>query len=159
MRDLLGSGDSIRISERQGRWEYLDKYLLQLINSYLEQNKIRKQWKIFYVTSIYKKGNSKDPENYTEINVNRILNKFFAKIVHNKLQRALNISLTRNGFSPDWGCMDNLFIVQQLIKMRIAKEEETHMIWSLLIWKKYMIQSPGIERGELCKSIILIIAS
>jgi len=35
--------------------EYLNRYLLQLINSYLKQNKIS-EWKISYVISVYEKG-------------------------------------------------------------------------------------------------------
>jgi len=67
--------------------EYLDRYLLQLINSFLEQNEISKQWKEFYVISLYKKGSRKDPRNYKIISVNNILSRF-AKIIHNKLQES-----------------------------------------------------------------------
>jgi len=52
-------------------------------------------------------------------------------------------------------CVGNLFIVQQITKKRIAREEETHMIF-IDVEKEY--GSVGMECSKFWKNIILIIA-
>jgi len=77
-----GSGEIVSGLVKCGE-KYLEKYLLQLINGCLEQNKIPKPKKISYVTSIYKKASKKDPGNCRGININNIVSKLFAKITIN----------------------------------------------------------------------------
>jgi len=73
------------------------------------------------VISLYKKESRKNLGNYTGISVT-ILNRSFAKIIHNKLQETSKhiISEIQNGFSPD-----REFMVQQ--RKEQHKRVQTHM--------------------------------
>jgi len=75
---------------------------------------------------VHKKGTKEDSGSYKGINVNStFVNRPFAKIIYNKLQGSSKhiISKNQNGFSPDRGYTDNLFIVQQITKKRIVRRE------------------------------------
>jgi len=75
---------------------------------------------------VHKKGTKKDPGSYKGINVNStFVNRPFTKIIYNKLQGSSKhiINKNQNGFSPDRGYTDNLFIVQQITKKRTVRRE------------------------------------
>ncbi|XP_024891525.1 uncharacterized protein LOC112467233 [Temnothorax curvispinosus] len=87
------------------------------------------QWKTSFITSLYKKEDRKDMSNYRGLSVNSTLSRLFGKIIKALLEDKIGstVSEEQSGFTAGRSCVDNLFVVQQLLKKRIAKDLETHI--------------------------------
>lgn len=107
----------------------LRERLCHLVNNCIEQCVIPEQWKTSYMISIYKKGERNDKNNYRGLSVNCTLSRLFGKILNKKLKESAEhkISEEQSGFVTGRGCVDNLFIIQQLTEKRRDKGEETHL--------------------------------
>ena len=75
--------------------------------------KISKEWKISHISSIYKKGDRRDPKNHRGISVNGTLSRLFTKILQKILQKECieKIDENQSGLVPGRYCVDNLFII------------------------------------------------
>ena len=102
--------------------------LARLMNKCIIHNKIPLQWKTAYITSIYKKGSRKDPNNYRGLSVNCSMSRLFGKILKRKLEKATRevMSEEQNGFTKGRSCVDCVFVVQQISEKRRSRGLETH---------------------------------
>ncbi|XP_030765674.1 uncharacterized protein LOC115889741 [Sitophilus oryzae] len=109
--------------------ECLITEITNLMQMCVDRNKIPNEWKLAYITSIYKKGNRKDPNNYRGLSVNCTFSRLFTKIIRNKLEISTynKISQEQSGFTAGRSCIDNLFTIQQLREKRNSREEDTHL--------------------------------
>lgn len=103
--------------------------LKNLFNLCIEQQKIPKEWKISYISSIFKKGNRKDPNCYRGLSVTCTLSRLWGKIILNKLRTEVGdcIGEDQSGFTPGRSCVDNLFTLQQLIEKKKTRDQEVHI--------------------------------
>ena len=71
--------------------------------------KVPDYWKKSSIRVLFKKGDSKSPENYRPIYIIPILYKLFSKVLAGRLKGILNSqqSPDQAGFRPDFSCDDN----------------------------------------------------
>jgi hypothetical protein len=76
-----------------------------------------------------KKGDRKDVQNYRGLSINSVFSRLYTKVIKNKLERELKdlIGEDQSGIRAGRSCVDNLFVVQQLIEKRTSVGEETHL--------------------------------
>ena len=129
------------------------KRIRELFNHCLEQRKTPKEFKQGYITSLYKKGDKKDPDNYRGLCVTSTLSRLWAKILQKRLREEVGdkISEDQSGFTPGRSCVDNLFILQQLIEKRSRKNEELHIAF-IDLKKAY----DGVPRNKLFTALRMI---
>ena len=103
--------------------------LTNLMNACCEQLQIPQEWKISFITSIFKKGNKRDPNCYRGLSVNNSISRLFTKILQEKVRQDIgdNISEDQSGFVPGRSCVDNLFILQQLLEKKISVNDEIYL--------------------------------
>ncbi|KAF2882623.1 hypothetical protein ILUMI_23549 [Ignelater luminosus] len=124
----LGPGDILlELIKSDGR--ALTQRIRQLMNACMKQHKVAKGRKIGYISSLYKKGNRKDLNNYRALSLTNTLSRLWVKVLYNRLREEIGntISEDQNGFTPGRSCIDSLFTLQQLLEKRIRKNEETHI--------------------------------
>ena len=104
----------------------LKERIRKLIDRVIKCCKIPKEWKISHISSIYKKGDRRDPKNYRGISVNGTLSRLFSKVLQKRLQKECieKIDENQSGFIPGRSCVDNLFIIQQLIEKHMSHNHE-----------------------------------
>ena len=104
----------------------LKEIIRKLIDRVIKCCIIPKEWKISHISSIYKKGDRRDPKYYRGISVNGTLIRLFSKVLQNILQKECieKIDETQSGFIPGRSSVDNLFIIQQLIEKHMSHNHE-----------------------------------
>lgn len=109
--------------------DLLLEQLTNLMNMCLRALKLPRVWKTSYIVSVYKKGKRSDPNNYRGLSINCTLTRLFGKIIKKELYEAAGdkIGEDQSGFTRNRSCVDNLFIIQQLIEKRNSRDEETHL--------------------------------
>ncbi|KAF2896714.1 hypothetical protein ILUMI_09461 [Ignelater luminosus] len=103
---LPGPGD-IMVELIKNRGRALTERIRQLMNGCMKQHKVPEEWKIGYISSLYKKGNRKDLNKYRGLSVTSTLSRLWAKTLNNRLREEIgnSISEDQNGFTPgsnDW---------------------------------------------------------
>lgn len=103
--------------------------LRHLMNLCMTQKKTPDEWKVCLITSLFKKGNRKDPNSYRGLSVTSTMSRLWAKIIHKRLRMEVQglIGEDQSGFRPGRSCVDNLFTLQQLIEKRISRDQELHL--------------------------------
>jgi retron-type reverse transcriptase len=88
--------------------------------------------------SIYKKDDGKDVQNYRGLSINSVFSRLYTKVIKNKLEREVKdlIDEHQSGFRAGRSCVDNLFVLQQLIEKQTFVGKETHLA-SIDIEKAY----------------------
>ena len=90
--------------------------LTNLMNACCEQLQIPQEWKISFITSIFKKGNKRDPNCYRGLSVNNSISRLFTKILQEKVRRTLVIKSARTRVvrAGPILCGQSIFILQLL---------------------------------------------
>ena len=74
--------------------------LLQFLNNIYRENHIPNEWRNAVITTVFKKGDRREPKNYREISILNTCYKTYSKILNMKLQEYSEVFLTetQNGF-------------------------------------------------------------
>ena len=92
---------------------------------------------------LFKKGDKEDPDNYRGITLLSVVGKVFCKILNDRLVHYLDKSSKihegQAGFHAGRCCIDNIFILNELIQGRLKEGKKTSSFF-LDIFKKHMIQ-------------------
>ena len=79
---------------------YIEKSLSYILNTSLESSKFLGQWKIAWVTQLFKDGDESDISHYRPISVLQVIPRLFEKLVFNQLYHYLD----RNGLLSPYQC-------------------------------------------------------
>lgn len=107
----------------------LTERLRYLMNLCLRKHKTPKEWKESIISSVFKKGDRKDPNNYRGISVTATISRLWGKIVQKRIRKEVEnrIGEDQSGFIAGRSCVDNLFILQQLTEKMKSRDKEVHV--------------------------------
>ena len=80
-------------------------------------------WRQGYITSIYKKGNPDDTNNYRGITINNVISKIFSAVLNNRIKVHFDDKLNSNqiGFRKNSRTSDHIFVLKTLIEKYVQK--------------------------------------
>lgn len=94
--------------------------LNRLFNSILSSGHYPAEWKLGYITPIYKSGKPDDPSNYRGISIIPCVAKLFNYILNTRLQSYLDtndiINSSQIGFQPKSRTSDHMFVLRTIIE-------------------------------------------
>ena len=144
--------------------------ILNLFNLIFEKSVFPSQWSVGVVQTLYKgKGDPADVSSYRGITLLPVISKLFTKILSERLSiwaEANNvISPFQAGFRKGYGCMDNIFVLDTLIKKYLTKKRRKLFVcfvdfrtafdsvsWEIL-WEKLKFKKISSKMLNLLKSI------
>lgn len=99
--------------------------LLYIFNVILKSGKYPNDWKLSYITPIYKSKDTEDPQNYRGIAISDCLSKVFCKIIDSRIVNYLKEKgiwkANQNGFQKELRTEDNIFILKTLFEKYVKK--------------------------------------
>ena len=102
------------------------KELFQLI---WDSEYIPERWGEGMIISLFKKGDREDPGNYRGITLLNVVGKLFNKVLNYRLLQWLEehnkLSESQAGFRFDRSCVDNIFILNEVIQGRLQEGKKT----------------------------------
>ena len=93
------------------------RILARIFNHVIEGDPIPTDWKMSYISAIYKnKGNKRDPANYRGISVMASMSRILTTIIKMRLEELIGhkISEDQAGFTTGKSCLDNIFVIRQI---------------------------------------------
>ena len=104
------------------------------------------------IISLFKKGDQEDPGNYRGITLLNVVGKLFNKVLNYRLLQWLEehnkLSESQAGFRFGRSCVDNIFILNEVIQGRLQEGKKTFCF--SLILRKRMIPSGETSYGTKC---------
>ena len=104
------------------------------------------------IISLFKKGDRGDPSNYRGITLLNVVGKLFNKVLNYRLLQWLEehnkLSESQAGFRFGRSCVDNIFILNEVIQGRLQESKKTFCF--SLILRKRMILSGETSYGTEC---------
>jgi hypothetical protein len=104
-------------------------HLLRLFNLILETGEFPDNWRLSYLTPIFKKGDINDPNDYRGIALSSCFSKLFLSIINERLSNYMEknglIDPAQHGFRKQHSTIDNIFVLNTLI--RKAKSEKKNL--------------------------------
>ena len=87
------------------------------------------EWKEARITSIFKKGNRKDCENYRGISVIATMGRLYGRVLRNKIEENIErkIGEEQACFTARRSCVDQIYTIQQIIEKKNMKNREVHL--------------------------------
>ena len=88
------------------------------------------------IVSLFKKGDQEDPNNYRGITLLNVIGNLFNKVLNNQLLYWLGEhnkwSESQAGFRFGRSCVDNLFVLNEVIQGKLEEGKKTFLIFSLI---------------------------
>lgn len=123
--------------------------LRDIFNKILFGDSIPEEWNKSYISSIYKKGNKRDCDNYRGIAVISSVGRLYGRILKGRVETQIKEIEEQSGFRPGRSCIDNLFSLKQISEKCIARGKELHVIFIDL--KKAYDSVPHVKLWEAMK--------
>lgn len=95
----------------------------------IEREEIPTEWKLGYISSIYKKGSRTECKNYRGITVTSSVGRLYGRILKQRIEKIIEIGEEQCGFVAGRSCTDNIFTLSQVIQKRVARDRETHIVF------------------------------
>lgn len=110
--------------------DVLLEIVVTLINKCLiEGNNIPEEWNLSYISSIYKKGNKKLCGNYRGLSVTSSMERLYGRVLKNRIEGHIKDFEEQSGFRAGRSCIDNTFVLNQLIEKRKARNLNTYLVF------------------------------
>lgn len=101
-------------------------FIRMLFNKIEAGEKIPDEWNLSYMSSIFKKGDKRSPNNYRGISVMPSIARIFSSVIKEKLEQHMDhYSEEQAGFRKARSCLDNIFIMRQVIEKNKERFRES----------------------------------
>jgi len=107
--------------------EALLEKLVTLFGRCLNGEEPPSEWKKATITSIYKKGNRQNCQNYRGISVLCTTVRLYGRILKQKIENQTTESEEQNGFRPGRSCIDGIFTLKHLTEKRVERGQTVHL--------------------------------
>ena len=127
--------------------------LLRIINTIFIEKLYPSQWTLNFLTPIFKKGSTKDPDNYRGLAIGSAFAKLFSFILLNRLTEFIDIrkllSPNQIGFMKGKGTPDHIFLLQTIVE-KVVKKKKNKLYAVFIDFKKAY---DTVNRGHLFKKL------
>ena len=115
----------------------MEDEIVRLFNYCLVEGQFIDKWRFADVISLYKKGDTADPENYRLVALLDTLYKIMSRIVTKRIldHAEARMRATQFGFREKQGCADALLAIRIILE-RVARVAEFDVTLLFLDWKK-----------------------
>lgn len=127
-KKAAGPGD-IPIELMKNAPDILIDLLEELFNRCIQGEQIPDDWNLGYISSIHKKGDKKLCQNYRGITVVNAMGRLYGRILKKRIEGNIQEIEEQSGFRTGRSCMDNVFVLQQIMEKRKAHNLTTHLIF------------------------------
>lgn len=103
--------------------------LTSIFNKCLRGEEVPSEWKMAFITSIFKKGDKTVCSNYRGISVTASIGRLYGRILKERIENQMTEMEEQSGFRSGRSCIDNVFCLKQLTEKLIACGSEVHMIF------------------------------
>lgn len=109
--------------------DILEIRLLHLLNMCWQKHEVPKEWRFSVIVSLFKKGDRKLCSNYRGISLLSTSYKTYARIINQRTKAITEALLLeeQSGFRSGRSCIDNAFVLNQIIEKHREFNIETHM--------------------------------
>ena len=108
-------------------------YMHKLFNKILNDEVVPSNWSEVTAMMLYKKGDKDMPENYRSIALLNVITKIFTQILNKRLlhwaDAAQILCEFQSGFRPSRGCLDNIFVLNAIIQMKILAGRKVYAVF------------------------------
>ena len=107
------------------------RMMTEMINKCIERKQVPAEWKIGFMSSLFKKGDRQQCNNYRGITVTPTLSRLYGRVLRDLIEEeyAENETEEQSGFRAGRSCMDNIFCLKQLIEKRLSVNQEVHLLF------------------------------
>ena len=143
--------------------EQVSVVIWQIIRICFEGEKTPDDWMKGMIFAIYKEGDGRDPNNYRGISLLCIIGKIYTAVLHGRLsiwcEKNNIIVEEQGGFRPGRGCVDQIFVLMNILKNRVGRKtyccfidlrKAYDRVWRTGLWKR--LWDEGI-RGKIWRVI------
>ncbi|XP_030754536.1 uncharacterized protein LOC115881259 [Sitophilus oryzae] len=110
--------------------DILLEILADIFNRCLIKNEnIPEDWNLAYISSIFKKGDKKRSSNYRGISLTSSMGRLYGRILKERVEESFEEIEEQGGFRAGRSCTDNIFVLQQIIEKRRARNLDTHLVF------------------------------
>lgn len=114
---------------KYGSDELVEK-ITELFNKCLiNGDNIPRDWGMAYISSIHKKGCKKTCSNYRGISVTSSMGRLYGRVLKERIEQYFQDMEEQSGFRSGRSCLDNIFVLQQLVEKRIERNMTTHLMF------------------------------
>ena len=138
----------------------------QLIRACFESESIPQEWMKGIIFPIYKAGDGRNPENYRGITLLCIICKIYTAVLNDRLSRWCEendiIAEEQGGFRPGRGCVDQLYVLINILRNRIGQwthccfidlRKAYDRVWRDGLWKRLWDEGIRGKMWRVCKNI------
>lgn len=125
-----GPGDIYGELIKYGSNKLMDN-LQKLFQKCLNKQTIPAEWKITYLTPIFKKGDRNNCENYRGIAVTGTISKLYGKVIKHRIENEYQgmEAEEQAGFRAGRSTIDHIFTITQVIEKKTAWNQELHLLF------------------------------
>ena len=150
--------DGILTEILKGGGEVMVRSLTKMFNKVWEEENSPEGWGKGIIVALYKDdGDMADPGNYRGIALLSIVGKLFGRVINKRLMEWVEkneVVEEQAGFRPKRGCVDQLFILTEVIQRRLVEGKPTYLafidvrkaydrVWRDGLWKR--VWDAGIQ--------------
>lgn len=121
--------DSVKAEMLKYGGDSVKRALARLYNLIMKNEIWPEQWQLGVITPIFKGGNKSNLDDYRNITVLSVISKVFEMIVNKRLmewsEKLEKIYDEQGGFRPKRGCLDQIFILNEILTYRKERREAT----------------------------------
>lgn len=109
----------------------LTKHLQKLFQSCINGQEIPKEWKTTYLSTIFKKGDRSECDNYRGIAVTSTISRLYGKVIKTRIENEyLQMEAEEQaGFRAGRSTIDHIFSITQVIEKKIEFNQELHLLF------------------------------
>jgi hypothetical protein len=105
------------------------EYVTELFNDCLFGEENPEEWKLALISSLHKRGSSKECGNYRGISVLASIGKLYGRIINQRIEWEIKESEEQSSFRPGRSTIDNIFCLKQIAEKKLACGKEAHFIF------------------------------
>jgi ribonuclease HI len=102
----------------------------------LESGTFPSDWKIDKRIPLFKKGSKIDPDNYRPIAIHSVFRKIYCNIIHNRLEKIVQLHPDQYGFQKDRRCSDHTAVLRNLIRKHFKQKSQGELFIAVFDFSK-----------------------